>query len=340
MNKILIISQGEQAIRLHQAYQNLGYDTLALYSRDNQNDPYIQLANEAIPVSSSPIFEHRSFLHTYISIAQYTGCKFIHPGTSDLTSNYYFAKACELSDITLLGNLSSSIKKLKSIAYKQRVGRLHKEKSEHIEKPFKEVNILPINAFQLIYASIANKESSYLGSIEFYKRNSPSKNIYASSPCQSVQVDDFIALNRFCREIIQQLQLIGIVYFDFIFDENLFYLQSVTPNISPFSDTLENRVEYDFIEDQADIFTNGKIKYIKKGKSSSVSKNIFTVKNSAVKNIYYPGGCNIQHHVNAYKGKKLFKQSPEALAIITSYGQHNVVNKLMEATRSFEIETQ
>lgn len=340
MNRILIIGHGEQAIRLHQTYQNLGYETVGLYSKDNQDDPYIKQANTAIPISNTSVHDHKRFFYTYISIAKYTGCQFIHPGTGDLAFNYYFIKACELSDIILLGNLSESIKRLKSIGYNKKIGKLHKTNVLTVEKPFEEINILTTKRFQLIYSSTGTKKSSYMGSLEFYKRRSQSKNIYACSPCQSVQVDDFLNLNRICRTIIFQLQLIGIIYFDFIFYKNCFYLQAITPSISPFSPSLENRVNIDFIDYQADLFVNGKIKYINKQKiTTSVSKNIFTIEDSIVQNIHYPGGFNINHNINAYNGKKIFKQSKFPLAIISAHGTAGVVNKLMEATRSFEIQT-
>lgn len=340
MERILIIEQGYQAMRLHRAYQELGYETVAIYSKDNEQDPYIKQANLALLISNTLVTNHRQFFYTYISIAHYTGCTITHPGTDSLATDYYFAQACELSNITLLGNTSDSLKKLKISNCNKALAKLHELKDKDIEAPLEQRNISKKQSCQLIYSSIGTRDSSYMGSLEFYKRNSGTKNLYISSPCKSVQPNDFINLNRFCKELIYKFQLVGIVCFNFTFDRKFIYLYSITPSLSPFITTLENRINLDSINYQSDLFINGRIKYVNNKETPvALSKNIFARENSTVKRILYPGGRNISYNLDLYNGKKLSKFSQSPIAILTSYGKKNVVNRLIEAAGSFSVET-
>ncbi|MFX4302631.1 acetyl-CoA carboxylase biotin carboxylase subunit [Alicyclobacillus tolerans] len=116
--RVLIANRGEIAVRIIRACQELGIETVAVYSEADRNAMHVMLADEAYCIGPAP--SKSSYLHipSLISVATLTGVDAIHPGYGFLSENSDFAEACEACGITFIGPSASAIEAMgdKSIA--------------------------------------------------------------------------------------------------------------------------------------------------------------------------------------------------------------------------------
>lgn len=107
--KILIANRGEIAIRVIKACQELGIETVAVYSETDKAALHVQSADEAILVGASPPLESYLNMDKMITIARQTKAEAIHPGYGFLAENSTFAERCEKEDIIFIGPNSKSM---------------------------------------------------------------------------------------------------------------------------------------------------------------------------------------------------------------------------------------
>lgn len=341
MDRVLIIAQGRQALRLHGTYQRLGFETVAVYDQDSPCDLCTKKATIALPIAHETIDSPQQSIYTFISIAQYTGCDFIHPGFEELSNSYWFASACEASGLVLLGNPSETLYAVKKRALSSpSLGDLDVLWENDVSCKLKALNIWPSRYIQLYFSSKGEGDGRYMGSVEHYKRNSNTQNIYTTSPASSLSESSLSKLKGLCKESLQKFNLIGFISFNFQFTDGEIYLCSISPNISSFSRCLEVSLGLDFIEAQGDLFINGQLPdTIGERHVPSLSKTIFPVKDSIVKNILYPGGRNVSYDIDLHQNKHIDPHSKIPLAILVSYGSDAFVERLFEATKTFTVES-
>lgn len=111
-SKILIANRGEIALRIIRACQELGIETVAVYSEADKDAPYLQLADEAICIGSPAPAESYLNISRIISAAEISDVEAIHPGYGFLAENVNFARICHDCGITFIGPSVEAMKLL------------------------------------------------------------------------------------------------------------------------------------------------------------------------------------------------------------------------------------
>ena len=124
--RILIANRGEIALRVIRACQEMGIESVAVYSEADRDSLHVKMADEAVCIGGAPASQ--SYLHVanIISAAVNLGCQAIHPGYGFLAENAYFAELCRANDIKFIGPPASVIEllgdKVKGKEMAQQVG--------------------------------------------------------------------------------------------------------------------------------------------------------------------------------------------------------------------------
>jgi acetyl-CoA carboxylase biotin carboxylase subunit len=109
MKRVLVANRGEIAVRIIRACQELGLETVAVYSEADLKTKHVQIADTAICIG--PPHPRDSYLRgdTIVAVALFTGCDAIHPGYGFLSENPGFAATCEKNGIIFVGPNSDVI---------------------------------------------------------------------------------------------------------------------------------------------------------------------------------------------------------------------------------------
>ncbi len=110
--KILIANRGEIAVRIIRACQELGIQTIAIYSEADREALHVQLADEAYCVG--PTASKQSYLNipNIMSVATSIGVDAIHPGYGFLSENADFAEVCAAVGVKFIGPNPNAIEKM------------------------------------------------------------------------------------------------------------------------------------------------------------------------------------------------------------------------------------
>ncbi len=109
-HKVLIANRGEIAVRVIRALKELGIETVAVYSKADQNSLHVKLADEAICIGDAASKDSYLNMNRVLSAAVATGCNAIHPGYGFLSENATFVEMVERCGIKFIGPKASSIK--------------------------------------------------------------------------------------------------------------------------------------------------------------------------------------------------------------------------------------
>jgi acetyl-CoA carboxylase, biotin carboxylase subunit len=109
-NKILIANRGEIALRVLRACKELGIQTVAIYSKADQQSLHVKLADEAICVGGNLSKDSYLNINSILSAAIASGANFIHPGYGFLSENADFVEMVEKCNIHFIGPKSSVIR--------------------------------------------------------------------------------------------------------------------------------------------------------------------------------------------------------------------------------------
>lgn len=106
--KILVANRGEIALRIVRACEELGIDSVSIYSEIDRFALHVKKAVHAHCLSPKPL---EAYLNgqRIIECAKASGCEAIHPGYGFLSENAEFAAACEQAGIVFIGPHSSVI---------------------------------------------------------------------------------------------------------------------------------------------------------------------------------------------------------------------------------------
>ncbi|MCX5800408.1 MAG: acetyl-CoA carboxylase biotin carboxylase subunit [Candidatus Eisenbacteria bacterium] len=115
--RVLIANRGEIAIRVLRACQELGIETVAVYSEADADSLHVRLADEAVCIGPPPSAESYLNIPRIISAAEITDSEAIHPGYGFLAENPEFAEICEASNIKFIGPTSAHIRKMGDKAF-------------------------------------------------------------------------------------------------------------------------------------------------------------------------------------------------------------------------------
>jgi len=103
LSRVLIANRGEIALRIIRACQELGIETVAVYSEADKNAHYVRLANESICIGPPDCSESYLNIPRIISAAEITNVDAIHPGYGFLAENINFAEICRDCGIIFIG---------------------------------------------------------------------------------------------------------------------------------------------------------------------------------------------------------------------------------------------
>ncbi|MEM7469030.1 MAG: acetyl-CoA carboxylase biotin carboxylase subunit, partial [Pseudomonadota bacterium] len=112
--RILIANRGEIARRIIRTANNLGIETVAVYSEADQHAIYVSEASQAICIGPPPAVDSYLNIEKVIDAAKSTGAEAIHPGYGFLSENADFADACAGAGIVFIGPNADVIRKMGS----------------------------------------------------------------------------------------------------------------------------------------------------------------------------------------------------------------------------------
>ncbi len=107
--KVLIANRGEIALRVIRACQELGIETVAVYSEADRECLHVRFADDDVCVGPAP--SRLSYLNipNIIAAAEITGADAIHPGYGFLAESAEFAEKCAASNIAFIGPTAEQI---------------------------------------------------------------------------------------------------------------------------------------------------------------------------------------------------------------------------------------
>lgn len=110
--KILVANRGEVALRIMRACKELGVETVAVYSTEDENTYPVRYADEKVCIGPAPANQSYLVMSSIIAAAINTGAEAIHPGYGFLAENADFARACADNDIVFIGPSPESIESM------------------------------------------------------------------------------------------------------------------------------------------------------------------------------------------------------------------------------------
>jgi acetyl-CoA/propionyl-CoA carboxylase biotin carboxyl carrier protein len=111
--KVLVANRGEIAVRVMAACEELGIETVAVYSDADRNGGHVEYADEAYNVGPAPASESYLDQEEIVDVAQRADADAIHPGYGFLAENAAFAARVEAADgITWVGPPSDAMETL------------------------------------------------------------------------------------------------------------------------------------------------------------------------------------------------------------------------------------
>ena len=103
INRLLIANRGEIACRIMRTAQDLGIETVAVYSEADKNTPHVALADQAVCIGPPAASDSYLVIQKIIDAAKVTGADAVHPGYGFLSENVEFSKACRKAGLIFVG---------------------------------------------------------------------------------------------------------------------------------------------------------------------------------------------------------------------------------------------
>ncbi len=124
LSRVLIANRGEIALRIIRACNELGIETVAIYSEADKDAAYLKFADEAICIGPADCSKSYLNIPRIISAAEIADAEAIHPGYGFLAENINFAQICQDCGITFIG---PPVKAMQMLGDKVEARRLARE---------------------------------------------------------------------------------------------------------------------------------------------------------------------------------------------------------------------
>src|ERR1044072_2709791 len=103
IRKVLVANRGEIAMRVMRTCQDLGIQTVAVFSEADRSALHVRSADQPYCVGPAPSRESYLNQQNILDAAKKSGADAIHPGYGFLSENASFVRACEKANLTFIG---------------------------------------------------------------------------------------------------------------------------------------------------------------------------------------------------------------------------------------------
>ena len=107
--RVLVANRGEIALRVIRACRELGIQTVAVYSKADEQAIYLRHADETICIGPPPSADSYLSIPQIIAAAEIANVDAIHPGYGFLSENAHFADVCRTSHVEFIGPSAATI---------------------------------------------------------------------------------------------------------------------------------------------------------------------------------------------------------------------------------------
>src|SRR4051795_5773368 len=107
--RVLVANRGEIAVRVIRALDELGIESVAVYSEADREAQHVKRATEAFLLGPGPASESYLNVDKLIEVIKESGAQAVHPGYGFLAENAAFARRLEEEGITFIGPPASAI---------------------------------------------------------------------------------------------------------------------------------------------------------------------------------------------------------------------------------------
>lgn len=110
--KILIANRGEIALRVIRTCKEMGIQSVAVYSKADEESLHVKFADEAVCIGPAASSESYLKMANIIAAAEITNADAIHPGYGFLSENAKFSRICEEHNIKFIGASPEMIERM------------------------------------------------------------------------------------------------------------------------------------------------------------------------------------------------------------------------------------
>lgn len=114
IRRLLVANRSEIALRILRTAQQLGIDTVVVYSDADADAPHVRAADLAVRLGPAPVAESYLHVERLLDAARRSGADAIHPGYGFLSENEAFAQAVVDAGLTWVGPSPAAIRQMGS----------------------------------------------------------------------------------------------------------------------------------------------------------------------------------------------------------------------------------